>query len=451
MPLAHHQHKVLLLIALGCAGCGAANTPATHTGDFVGKAPVIDLGTCCVAYDSKAPVYPMYAIDPKLPALWRPVVQPDGKPHPVGHMDDAYFTGDTPPGKGQTIAKNYRFSLPPDKGDGRFVIDLEQLYPRIRRVKFPQFEAFDDGGLTVQGRTKLLLWLNARYGGGVRIDRLGEGGFAIAYKVCRPDGTCRVAKIRKILPTFAEWKRIKLTEEAADQLKRDLVMFEVADQVTRGTLWLGDDGKPAPFLVGGKKVEPLAGGKPVGPPGRLARTAPPSSRKMLAEGVVDQELIAVKMSEPVLKRMADAKVAGSRDRLDAYSSLSAGTRVTEADIRGFFDTFMEKRGLGPEVRRVLAFSQACRKMATVPNVKAICLDIRRELQIPDDFEDRLRAFEQMYRDSAAEVMRFTRANFGRALGNPAADKLIREIGLDYNHGRNAGWDSATRQFVLFDC
>ncbi len=450
MSPARHVFIALLSATAVMPACSATNSPASHTGDFAGKAPIINLGTCCVAYDSTAPVHPMYTIDPKMPSLWRPVVQSDGKARPAGHADDAYFTGDRPRTPGEAVPKGYHFTLPPAQEGGRLVVNLERLYPNLSKVKFPEFEAFDDGSLTVQGQSSLLVWLNARYGGGVRVDRLGEGGFAVAYKVCLRNGTCRVAKIRKILPTFAEWKRIKLHAAAADELKRDLVMFAIGEQVTARTTWLGSDGKAAPFLIGGR----LSNGPttpPTAPDGRLARMAPPGKRKLLAEGVVDQELIAFKLSAPLLKRLAEARVAGSRDRIDAYASLSAGTRVTEADIRGFFDTFTQKRGLGPEVRRVLAFSQACTKMATVPNVASLCLAIRREVQIPDDFEDRVRALEQMYRDSAGEVIRFTRSNFDRALGNPGADKLIREIGLDYNHGRNVGWDSGTRQFVLFDC
>ncbi len=450
----HPARQLLALLVLALvagSGCSQANTAAFHTGDFTEKQPVINLGSCCIAYDSTAPVYPMYAIDPKKPTLWRPVVRPDGTPHPAGHVDDAYFTGADVHTRLGKVSPAYRLQLPPLRETGRFAVDLQRLYAGLETVRFPKFEAFDDGGLTAEGHSKLIVWLSQRYGGKVRVDRLGEGGFAVAYRVCRPDGTCRVAKIRKVLPSFAEWKRIKLAAAAGDELKRDLVMFEIAQQITRGTLWLTSDGKPMPFKVGGQVLKTPPSGKPASPPGRLVRTAPPGDRKMLAEGVVDQELIKFELSEALLARMAKANAAGSQPRIDAYASLGPGSTVTEADIRGFFDNYTQARSLGPEVRRALAFAQACQKMAKVQTIASLCVAIRREIQMPDDFIARVRGLEQMYRDSAAEVIRFTRTNFGRALGNPAADKLIREIGLDYNHGRNVGWDPRTRQFVLFDC
>ncbi len=116
----------------------------------------------------------------------------------------------------------------------------------------------------------------------------------------------------------------------------------------------------------------------------------------------------------------------------------------------FFNLYNKVSRIGPDIIKVDAFFNDCRKLAKVATIHAYCVKMRQAFAIPDDFSERVAALEWMYRDSAGDVIRFTRANFGRALGNPADDGVFREIGLDYNHGRNAGWDSESRQFVLFD-
>lgn len=442
---------LVALLVFGLSACSGANTPASHTGDFVDKHPVIALGTCCVAYDARAPVYPVYAADPAKPTQWRPVVAQDGTPHPPGHVDEAYYTGLIPRQADEVAPKGYRYSPPTKDEAGALRVDLATLYPGLDRIHFPQFEAFDEGGLTEQGLAALNGWFQAHYGAGTTATMLGEGGFAVAYKVCPKPDRCRVAKIRKILSSFAEWKRINLAAEAAEDLKRDLVMFELARRVSDGARWLAADGRPAPFLVGGQPLPPLAGYQAPAPAGRFVRVVGPDNRRLLREGVVDQELIAVRPSEALVARLAAAGASGSRARIDAYAALTHGTHLTEAEIRRFFDAYSRVSAIGPDVNKVYAFNRACGRLASLPAVAKICLAVRRELQIPDDFADRVRALEQMYRDSAADVMRFSRENFGRALGNPGADGLMREVGLDYNHGRNVGWDGASRMFVIFDC
>ena len=63
------------------------------------------------------------------------------------------------------------------------------------------------------------------------------------------------------------------------------------------------------------------------------------------------------------------------------------------------------------------------------------------------FDDMESAEKIRIYDKSAERRGFV--SYGDAITLRFGD-VVREIGLDFNHGRNAGWDPDTRQFVLFD-
>jgi len=440
---------VTLLMAAGTlAGCAASNVATEHTGRFDGSRPIIAMGTCCIGYDPTEEVEAVFATDPKQPNLWLRACDKQGNPWPAGHRHDVYYTGDTVRPFHAKRPAAYRYQPPKAGEQGRFAINLAKTWPGLNQVNFHEFKAHDDGELTQEGTAEVKKWLRSHYSDKAEITKLGEGGFSIAYRVCRGHKDCLVVKIRKMPPTFAEWKRIKHAKLAASELKRDLAVSEVADAVTSWTSYLGKDGKPVPMLVDGKPL-PAAPSKARGKPGRLARAGLFTNAKFLAAGAVEQKLIAFHASQASMDMMADARRSNSKWRTDGMSE-AAFAGVQPGKVIQFFDTYHKLSKFGPDVIKAFAFFNACKRLDKVPTVKKYCVALRRDFAIPDDFDKRVAALEWMYRESAADVIRWSRNNFGRALGNPAGDGVFREIGLDFNHGRNAGWDPETRQFVLFD-
>ena len=139
--------------------------------------------------------------------------------------------------------------------------------------------------------------------------------------------------------------------------------------------------------------------------------------------------------------------AGARyDRTDLDAALAA----ERAGV--FLGTFAlaPKAIVDGDTIKVQGWFSACRKLRVLPPIDRLCRLARHSYNVPDDFDDRLRALEQLYRDTAGEVIPLHRLNFIDASGNDAADGNVREVGLDYNHGHNAGWDPRAGQFVLFD-
>lgn len=447
LPSARIRPAFGLLLWLALASCGPVNTPATHTGGLDAGSPIIDIGSCCVRYDREADLTRVYTGEGATTSSWRPVVDPQGRPHPPGHPDDAYYTGNRPRQAGETIPKTYRYVDP--TGPGGLSIALARRWPQLKRVRFSQYDSHEDGSLTPKGERQVEAWIRDKYGPG-EVWRLGAGGFSVAYRVCPAKRECKVVKIRKMPPNFAEWKRIEQARKAAEELKRDLAMFEVGRIMVAGARYLGPEGQPAPFLIGGQEVAPLAAPRTDDAPGQLAAVAEPTHAGLLSRGVVEQELIAFHSTADIEAVMAAAAARDSAARREALAQLPANGPWTERHLQVFFDRYTQTSKLGPEVHKTERFVTDCARFGALPAVAAYCLTLRRAFQIPDDFLDRVRALEQMYRDTAAEVIRFSRANFGRALGNRAADGQVREIGLDYNHGHNAGWDPQRRRFVIFD-
>lgn len=446
----HHVTALLGLIALfSIGGCSAVNVATQHTGRFDNSRPVISLGTCCVGYQTTEGLAAIYATDKSRKSLWLPVVDKLGLPHPAGHRHDAYYTGDTIRSFHSTRPKGYSYKPHKLDDNGRFDVDLSRTYPNLSSVKFREFNAYDDGRLTKEGREEVASWVRSKYGKDASIKRLGEGGFSVAYRVCPKPKQCVVVKIRKMQPTFAQWKRVKMAVSAATELKRDLAIAEVAATVTGWTTYVDDKGKPMRVVVGGVALPPL---KPKANTlvGQLARVAGVRNTALLTEGSVEQALVAFWTSSELKKMVADATKAGSTWRATALEEAKGNADIRDTQVSAFFDMYDKASRFGPEIIKAHELFQRCVKLNKVATIAKYCLAVRKAFSIPDDFDERVKALEWMYRDSAADVIRFTRANFGRALGNPAEDGEFREIGLDYNHGRNAGWDPETRQFVLFD-
>jgi hypothetical protein len=443
-----------LVALLATAGCSAANVGARHTGSFVQGRPVISLGTCCVGYQTTPNFAAIYATDKSRKSLWLPVVDKQGLPHPAGHRHDAYYTGDTVRAFHSKRPDGYAYKPIKATDDGRFDVDISRSLPDLRTVNFREFNAFDDGRLTEEGRGEVAAWVRGKYGKQASIKRLGEGGFSVAYRVCPKPHKCVVVKIRKMQPTFAKWKRVKMAVSAATELKRDLAIAEVAAAVTSWTTYTDEKGGVKPLLVGGTALPPLKAfavdSAAASPVGRLARVAGVRNSALVSEGSVEQALIAFWASPELKKMVAEATAMGSTWQVAAKQEAAANADVREVEAQTFFEMYNKTSRFGPEVIKAHGFFQRCHKLRKLPTIAKYCLAVRKEFSIPDDFDERVKSLEWMYRDSAADVIRFTRVNFGRALGNPAEDGEFREIGLDYNHGRNAGWDPETRQFVLFD-
>lgn len=452
MSVARHRVTPLLAVlavaAFAQGGCSAANVEAQHTGRFDQRRPVVNVGTCCVGYSASGGVAAVYANDPSRKTLWLPVVDKSGTPYPAGHRHDAYFVGDQVRPFHSKRPARYRYRASPIGPAGRFNVQLASIWPDVQAVHFQQFDAHEDGRLTLKGTEAVQVWLKSKYGETATIKKLGEGGFSIAYRVCKEPRSCVVVKIRKMPPSFADWKRIKQAESAATELKRDLAVAEVADQATRWASYVDAQGKAVPLKINGKVLPPPAGQS--APPTRVARVAKAADAASLKVGVVEQSLIAFWPSDELQQAITEASQAGSAWRKSAMTEAGDQADVKAEDADGFFDMYEKPSRFGPEVIKAHRFFSHCVKFAKIPTIQRFCTLARTDFRIPDDFDERVQALEWMYRDTAADVILFTRANFGRALGNPAQDGEFREIGLDFNHGRNAGWDPATQQFVLFD-
>ena len=371
-----------------------------------------------------------------------PAAQPDGKPWPAGHANDVYFTGKEP--VAGTVSSAYRLGPPV-----ALKLQLGGLYPGLSQVAFRAFFEPDGRTLTPSGEADLSGFLQDLLGKGTTLRKLGSGGQQIAFSACpsKPGAACVVAKVRKLARLADPDKQRRAVKLAAMALRQDLAIFSIAHAVTVRGRWLGKDGKPAPLVVRGKVVTPPQ--RPAGPPGRLARVARVARPSALQQGVVVEEFIRFAPNKTVDNMLAGLKgpTGALRDR--AWED-APRYKVNRVLLMGFFDAFPTVHKIGPDVIRLTAFMRQCADVRAVPVAGNLCDAVQRAYNVPDDFLDRVRGLEQLYRDTAADVIRFKRANFKQATGNPGADGKAREIGLDYNHGRNVGWDPLTGQFVLFD-
>jgi len=293
--------------------------------------------------------------------------------------------------------------------------------------------------------------LHGLLGAHARLSRLGEGGHQVVWKACvlgkKAVMQCTVAKVRKLLVGKDAAERAALAKEAAASLRRDLAMFRVANEVTARGHLLGADGKPLPMRVNGKLMAPPHA--PASPAGRIARVARLLRPALLSEGVLVQELVAFRAS-PALRKMLHGLEGPDGALRDKAWTRAPKFGVNRVRVLGFLDHYKSISRIGPDVIRLAAFVRDCHAVEKAPTLGVFCRRVRAEFRIPDDFLLRVRALEQVYRDSAGAVIRFHRANFDDAVGNPGVDGNVREVGLDFNHGRNVGWDPETMQFVLFD-
>lgn len=419
-------HVTLLAVTTLCRFSGEPPDPR-----LVGGLLEVPLGECCKPYVANAPVAPIYADDPAHSGDWRPVVDVLGRAHPAGHVDDAYFTGESPPAVPRRPPSNYHYLRP---AAGAVVsVQIADAWPGLGRIRFRVFDSRPDGRLTPLGRRQAERWLRSIYGDGTQIKELGEGGYSVAYRVCPPQASCVVAKVRKIPPAHTPGQLMANLQQAVTDLRRDLGIYVLADAIIgRGVLLDQHGARP-----------PLA---------RVARFTQPERFKL---GIIEQELIGLPESATLVAELArlDDGQPGRKAAIAAVALAAAASPdgdVTVAALERFLDRFHKPSRFGPDVIKVAEWLAQCRSFDVVPDVHRLCAVARAAYRIPADFDARLAAFEQLYRDTAAEVIRFSRANFEEATGNASGDGLVREMGLDFNHGRNAGWEPASQLFVLFD-
>jgi len=420
-----------LTIAIGCAGCASVEVKAPppapkHKGTFHKGKPIIEVGPCCRAIDAAKPLKRLYKASAGKPDEWQPVCDVKGVAFPAGHKHDVYYTGNAARPTGAKRPAGYRFRPSVAAAINRRIAGI-RVELAAKDVRIPAWPSKPDGNFTAEGAAKAVDWLKKHLGNDAQIKQLGEGGFAVAYRVCREKRPCVVVKLRKTPPTKDVAKRIKQSETIVSDLKRDIAVGQLAAHVVS---W-------ATFKSKGGKSE------------QIARVAVLKKTPLMQFGVVQQELIAYKPQPASAELLAAARKENSKLREDAMAE-AAFAGVSPGDTWDFFDTYHDVRSVGPEVHKALAFFRACRRLGAVAPIKRFCAALKRDFAIPADFDERVRALEWMYRDTAATAIRFARANFPGAVGNAAADGVVREIGLDYNHGRNAGWDPRTKRFVLFD-
>ena len=400
---------------------------------------IVSILPCC-ATPKVGPIDPKWAPSPKTSTVWMPVVAEDGTPYAEGHTHDAYFTGKTPRVLGAAAPRYYRY-VPPKPLE----VDLRERFADTVNVTFLQFDARADGELTDRGMQQVVGLLKTIYGPKAFIKKLGEGGFQVVFLVVPHDRPGVVAKIRKIAPTVSPSKRLEALAGAAWDLRRDLAMEIVANQVTMAGVYARADGSPVPVLVDGR-----AAVLDRAPTTRLARVARVTSEALLRQGIVEQELLSFTASTAFKQVMSEPRDGPQGWRKQAVALAEASTVVDAKRLSTFLDKFYKPSKFGPDVIKIRGWVRACGEFASLPPIRRMCALARESYSIPDDFDDRLRALEQLYRDTAAAVIRFHRHNFYDGSGNDAADGLVREVGLDFNHGRNAGWDPHAGQFVVFD-
>jgi len=391
----------------------------------------MDLPSCCAGYVPDSAIAPVYAEDPENSHDWVPVVDVLGRPCTAGDVDDAYYAGENAPDETRPPPENYVYRHPDPHV--AVEVDLEREFPDLKRVRFRLFDSGADGRLTPQGQRNVQAWLRSLYGTQSKIDVLGEGGYSVAYRVCASKNNCVVAKVRKIPPSSTPGQLLAHLDTAVTDLRRDLGIYVIARQLVARAVLMDDQGGRHQFV-------------------RLARFSQPKRFKV---GIIEQELIARPATDHLkaaLKKVRADTTARARvlEAVRLSHAASPDTSPTAEDVDRFLDRFYKSSRFGPDVIKVAAWVRACERLSSVAEVAEICSVARQEFHIPDDFEDRLAALEQMYRDTAAEVIRFSRANFVEATGNHCRDGLVREVGRDYNHGRNVGWEAASGQFVLFD-
>ncbi|MCO4760964.1 MAG: hypothetical protein KC502_05630 [Myxococcales bacterium] len=369
---------------------------------------------------------------------------PDGRALPAGHPDDVYYTGRKP--STTRLPAAYRFwpIVQPLK------INFRADFPAS--VRFHGF-ATHGRNLTQAAETKMVALLKRVLGDGARLSRLGQGGHQVVWRACRvtlpgaKQTRCVVAKVRRMGGGRTAKERRAVAVQAAAGLRRDLALFRVAEEVTARAHFVGEKGRAKPTILLGRAVR--GSQPPAGPAGRIARTARLLHPAALTNGVVVQELIAFRPSAQLRKMLAGLEGPNGVLRDKAWTE-APKFGVNRVRVLGFIDRYKSVSRIGPDVIRLSAFVRDCAAVKKVPTIGAFCVQVRRDFRVPDDFLSRVRALEQLFRDSAGAVMRFHRANFDVAVGNPGVDGKVREVGLDYNHGRNVGWDPTTLQFVLFD-
>ncbi len=438
------RHLAFLLLS-SCVWAAATPSPAAVPAATVpaDRATAVALGPCCQA----AKPGPLL---PSGPSAGISVAR-DGTALPAGHVEDVYYAGLAP--SGRTAPKAYRFwSIRKP-----LQIDFKRHHAGLTSVRFHAYHGHGRT-LTPASEASMAALLHRLLGADLRLSRLGQGGHQVVWKACtavaaatqpgvptRP--RCFVAKVRKLQQGHDAATRAALATQAAIGLQRDLTLFRIADEVTARGHLRDAKGQPLPMRVNGKLTVPRT--PPAGPPGRIARIARLLRPAALEDGVLVQQLVSFRPSSALRTMLHGLEGPDGALRDKAWTN-APKFGINRVRVLGFLDQYNHVTRIGPDVIRLSAFMQDCAALERLPTVGAFCRQVRADFSVPDDFLSRVAALEQLYRDSAGAVIRFHRANFREAVGNTGVDGKTREVGLDYNHGRNVGWDPETMQFVLFD-
>ena len=393
--------------------------------------PAVAVSPCCGEIDATAPIH-RRAFDLPLDAA--------GQPLRAGDPGDIYTLGSGPRGAvRRPDIGSLRLQLPAPES---LAFDLTSRLPALRSVRFPLLGDAADP----QAAAAVDALLRARYGQAATLTRLGRGGHQLAMRVCREAG-CLVAKLRRLERVAAGGNVLGMAEDAADAMRRDLVMLIAADIFFAGARWLADDGAPLPLNVAGEKVAPPAASSAA--TGQLARTARLTDPKALGVGLLEMELVPWRASA-ALTAMLAGNVGAQGATREALWSQAEPAGVPRVLAMAFADRYQTASDLGPELIKLRVFVDDCQSLGKLPAVAQICRQAAQDFRLVDDLDARMAALEEIYRRSTPLILRLVRQQLGRSIANDRAGGQPVEVGLDLNHGRNVGWDPETCQFVIFD-
>ncbi len=391
----------------------------------------VAVSPCCGVVDMEAPVV-RRSFDLPLDAA--------GQPLRAGDPGDIYTIGNEPRGAGQQPdTRPLRLQLPSPEA---LAFDLTGRLPALRAIRFPLLGDAADAQLAAA----VDALLRARYGQSATLTRLGRGGHQLAMRVCSQSG-CVVAKLRRLERIAAGRDVVAMAEDAADAMRRDLVMLIAADAIFHGERWLAADGTPMPMAIAGEKITPPAASSAV--TGQLARVARLTDPRALSVGLVEMELVPWRAGS-VLTAMLAGNVGAQGATREALWSQAEPAGVSRVLAMAFADRYQSPSDLGPELIKLRGFVDDCQRLSKLPAVAHICRQAAQDFRLVDDLAARIAALEEVYRQSTPLILRLVRQQLGRSIANDRAGGQPVEVGLDLNHGRNVGWDPETCQFVIFD-
>lgn len=422
------------------------------------KHNIYDVTNCCSFNSSDIKLRNITEDVPSLkraedPSFWSLPVDELGRGFPRGHSSDPYYIGNDLP---KATPKEYVL-LPEAIGSKKLkpVAWLDQIELVPIKVK--------DGLIAKESEIEFYKLLEDFSGvkksnlAKIPPELIGEGSFHYVFNICPKGKKCFVMKLKK---TLAEGE---ISEKAKQQLLEvfihDAYMEEKHEKFLERVMFIDPEtNEAAEFVVNGFAPRGL---KPGYPKKQLAEIIPSPFPQSVKKGVLTQDLIPWKTSNPNLvhdaHELKDIKHLTKKKEgiLQELMSHTKGQHKAEYQtaVDDFLDRFINyETKTGPDIASIDEFLTACKNLGISRTVLRMCGDFRSAFNIPDDFEQRVLALEQSYRDSAAEVLKDRRKNFKRViLGN--ADLFsdsAKEVGYDLNHGTNVMWLSDKGMFGIPD-